>query len=125
MHRHRKWIPPTASREGAKYGVAAPSRTNSTHSLPTTPIRSKHHGWEPTAITLSGRDVYQHPLRGFAIERDHCYLTQLDPMEQAILDGILDAGFGPNLDDVAASHAADQWDSEAKELSRTAYTEVF
>jgi len=32
-----------------------------------------------------------------------------------------------HLDDVAASHAADQWDSEAKELSRchTAYTEVF
>jgi len=127
MDRWKKRYAPPGEPDGAETRVAARVRTNSTHSVPATFPIAKYHGWESTAIVLSGAAVYQHPLRGFAIERDHCCLTQLDPMEQAILDGILDAGFGPDLDDVAASRAADQWDSEAKELSRchTAETGVF
>jgi len=132
MDRWKKRYAPPGEPDGAETRVAARVRTNSTHSLPATFPTAKYHGWEPTAIVLSGAAVYQHPYRGFAIERDHCFLTPLDPMEQAIFDGILDAGFSPDLDDedalgwAAEARAYEAWDAEAKELSRhTAYTEVF
>jgi len=130
----RKETPPGRP-DGACTGVAAPVRTNSTHSLPNSFVPSKYYGWKRTGLVLHGQDVYRKRGYGYAIERDGKRLVGLSNLERTILGGILKSGLCPDLDyadlahldGAAASHAADQWDNAAKERSRchTAETGVF